>query len=381
MKRIAATMLTFVAALAPCTAAEVIPLEHLRSLNDQGRYRKAATAARERLELVEPRSGGRSLAVAETLDELVEALVRGGRAKDDEALQAAESALALKAELRGEHSAEYAASLFILARLQKSRGQYHLALETHRRALGIREDALGPDHPDVAMSLVYTGQLVFRLERAPEIARAMYDRAQEIFERDQGPRSRGVALVLRMKADLHIDAFEAERALELHRESLAMRAELLGPDHPDVGMNYNNIGLVLQQMGRYDESAAAKAEAVRIWERSLGPDHPLFAIALSNWSRMFWFGQVSPDQARAGLERVLAIQERGLGPDHPDLAPTLDQRTPWGPTTVRWPIVSTTWRSATSTSVTARAHFPCSNVPWRFASGRSAPTISDWWGC
>ncbi|MDZ4723543.1 MAG: tetratricopeptide repeat protein, partial [candidate division Zixibacteria bacterium] len=40
-----------------------------------------------------------------------------------------------------------------LAGLYNTQGQYALAEPLYKRALEIREKALGPDHPDVALSL------------------------------------------------------------------------------------------------------------------------------------------------------------------------------------------------------------------------------------
>ncbi len=44
-------------------------------------------------------------------------------------------------------------SLTNLAILYQTQGRYAEAEPLHRRALAIREKALGPDHPDVAASL------------------------------------------------------------------------------------------------------------------------------------------------------------------------------------------------------------------------------------
>ena len=52
----------------------------------------------------------------------------------------------------------------------------------YRRALAIKEELLGQDHPDVAMTLNNLGVLVKTLGRREE-AEALYERALAIFER------------------------------------------------------------------------------------------------------------------------------------------------------------------------------------------------------
>jgi hypothetical protein len=52
----------------------------------------------------------------------------------------------------------------------------------YRRALAIKEKILGPDHPDVAMTLHNLAALR-AAAGAPDEARGLYTRALEIFER------------------------------------------------------------------------------------------------------------------------------------------------------------------------------------------------------
>src|SRR5262249_47266327 len=62
--------------------------------------------------------------------------------------------------------------------------------------------------------------------------------------------------------------------------------------------------------------------ALKIYERTRGPDHRNVAIVLTNLSRVYRHtGDVAG--ARRMLERSLAIEERALGPEHPEAAWTL----------------------------------------------------------
>ena len=82
--------------------------------------------------------------------------------------------------------------------LYDNQGRYAEAEPLYKRALAIREKALGPDHPDVALSL---NNLAF-----------LYD-----------------------KQGRYADAEP------LYKRSLAISEKALGPDHPDVATSLNNL--------------------------------------------------------------------------------------------------------------------------------------------
>ena len=82
------------------------------------------------------------------------------------------------------------------------------AAPLYKRALEIREKALGPEHPYVAHTLRNLAALFWEHGRYAE-AEPLYKRALEIFEK------------------------------------------ALGPDHPDVAFGLNNLAYLFHDQGRY----------------------------------------------------------------------------------------------------------------------------------
>src|SRR5439155_297783 len=80
-------------------------------------------------------------------------------------------------------------------------GDYGRAEPLYQRALAIREQALGPQHPDVALSL-------------------------------------------NTLAGLYRAKWDYGRAEPLHQRALAIREQALGPQHPDVANVLNNLGVL-----------------------------------------------------------------------------------------------------------------------------------------
>ena len=75
-----------------------------------------------------------------------------------------------------------------------SQGRYAEAEPLYKRALAIREKALGPDHPDVARSLNNLAELYENQGRYAE-AEPLYKRALAIREKALGPDHPDVATV------------------------------------------------------------------------------------------------------------------------------------------------------------------------------------------
>jgi tetratricopeptide (TPR) repeat protein len=73
--------------------------------------------------------------------------------------------------------------------------------------------------------------------------------------------------VLKAEGDLAGARAAYERALRIDEKSF-------GPDHPNVARDVNNLGFVLVDLGDLAGARAAFARALGICERVLGLDHP-----------------------------------------------------------------------------------------------------------
>jgi tetratricopeptide (TPR) repeat protein/CHAT domain-containing protein len=255
-------------------------IEGVRSLLQAGSYAKAEAEAKELLAAAEREHGSDSLEAAAVLDVLVDALSRGGKAKEPGTVSLARRALSIRENRQGPENLDFAKSLNILAGVLYRMGDYSGAKAAYERSLGIREKALGPAHPDVATSLS------------------------------------NLAAVLAEMGDY-------EGARPLQERSLEIREKALGPDHPDVAYSLNNIGALLCKMGDYDSARPFFDRALAVKEKTLGRDHPEVARLMDNLAAVLSTMGDYPE-ARSLFERALSVQEKTLGPDHPDVAKTLN---------------------------------------------------------
>lgn len=73
-----------------------------------------------------------------------------------------------------------------------------------------------------------------------------------------------------------------KEALPLCKRALAIREKVLGPNHPDVAKQLNNLALLCQNQGKYAEVEAYYERALQIYQQRLGPDDPNVAKTLNN---------------------------------------------------------------------------------------------------
>jgi tetratricopeptide (TPR) repeat protein len=105
-------------------------------------------------------------------------------------------------------------------------------------------------------------------------------------------------------------------ALPFLERALAIREQVLGPDHLETAHALNNLANLLHTLGDYAAARLFFERALAIRERALGPDHLDTAQSLNNLASLLHTQGVYA-AARPLHERALAIREQLLDPGHP----------------------------------------------------------------
>ncbi|WP_263452239.1 serine/threonine-protein kinase [Hyalangium gracile] len=216
------------------------------------------------------------------------------------------------------HPPLHARALFLGALSRDGTGDYKAAGEMARQA--IAQAARGKDLTIGARAsgLLYflVGYREARHQDAALLQLGMetaVELADDDLLRANACNSQGVILT---------DLGRYEEARQKYECALSQREKVFGPEHPMMTPPLNNLGGVLEELGRYEEAVRMHERVLAIREKALGPRHPDLASALGNLGNALTsLGRY--EEALKRHERALAVREQALGPEHPLVANSL----------------------------------------------------------
>ena len=200
-------------------------------------------------------------------------------------------------------------------------GRYQEALPLAQKALALREQALGPDHPDLTPGLNNLAALYDVLGDFDR-AEPLYLRALAITEKSSGPDHPDTAIGLGNLAVLYTFMGDFARAEPLYRRALAIDENKLGADDPITAVDLSNLAGLYYFRGEYGRAAALFERALAIRERAPAGNDSVLAESLVSLARAR-FGEGRAEKAVPLFERALARMEKASGVEHPSLVPVL----------------------------------------------------------
>lgn len=250
-------------------------------LDDLGDLEGAERNYRQALELTRRRTDDSSVR-DRVVDEATilnnYALLRATRGDMQSAERMAREAASLLRSRPGHH-AQLALSLANLAGFLRTKGDLAGAEATHREALAMRTELLGPEHIDTAQSLNMLGMVLQDRGKLAEAAE-LFEHSLKIRRAKLGDRHPEVASTLNNLALVARRRDETARAVALFTEARDIFRELK-TDPIQTALITHNLGLALLDASRLDEARACLDEALRIRRDRLGPGHVLVAATLS----------------------------------------------------------------------------------------------------
>jgi serine/threonine protein kinase len=164
------------------------------------------------------------------------------------------------------------------------------------------------------------GQTYQRLGLYPQ-AEALLSDALELNRRHWGKESAEYGVSLYHLGALHLITFgESEKLLT---EAVRILEKTEGPDDPELAGALNGLGTLYGRKGDAARAEPLLRRALAIRTRVLGPDDPAVAATLNNLA-IVEAGKGRDKESEALFRRGLAIREKVLPPDHPDLAVNLE---------------------------------------------------------
>lgn len=236
----------------------------------QGRWLHAVAVYRTTLGAAERVHGARA-------PEVVAWLVALGAACEDAArYTGAARALARAQRVLGANgladTVDAASAYRRLASLARARGRPAEGEPYARRAVALREAALGSDHPEVGRDLLTLAGVLCAEGRHVE-AQPLFQRAHEVLSRALGADHPEIAHVLDAFASCRRAQGDGAGAERLLRDAVGV-LEAAGGDQPELAFALRTLALVVADAGRRDEAAACLVRAEAVALRTLPRTHP-----------------------------------------------------------------------------------------------------------
>ena len=233
----------------------------------------------------------------------------------DKALEYHNKALEIKKDVLGEDHPNTAHSYNNIGNVYRNLGDYDKALEYHFKGLEIKKDVLGENHCDTAGSYNNIGLVYYRL-RDYDKALEYQNKALEIKKDVLGENHRDTATSYNNIGVVYDYLGDYDKALEYYNKALEIRKEVLGENHYETATSYGNLGIVYKNLGNYDKALGYHNKALEITKDVLGGKHPNTAMSYNNIGNVYRnLGDY--DKALEYFIKAWEIFEERLGESHP----------------------------------------------------------------
>lgn len=229
-----------------------------------------------------------------------------------------EAYFAAQRETMPVRSAELAAGL---VNASATLGRYEEARAWARHARAVAERTADPM---IASRVDYAEGVVLLMNDRPHEALPLFETTLRTWTSLRGADHPAVADAHLEVGNTYLAMGEYERALEMLLEARRIHEIALGPRHPDLSTDDNNIGAVQFFLGRPESAERSWTRALAIRAEALGEHHIGQHGTLANLAKLS-VTQGKWDEGMDYVERAQRVWEvAGLGDMHPDLVDTLE---------------------------------------------------------
>jgi tetratricopeptide (TPR) repeat protein len=281
------------------------------SKNDQ-----AETEFRKSLELEQAARGPNSPQVAYALNGLALVYQDEGRINNDKAKNAEAKELLQRAKAIEQASTESrkadGVTLNNLGLTAVEAGKYSEAQALFRKAISEIEETQGPEALVLAAPLDNLGRLYRDQEQFDlNAAEPLLKRALSIREKALGPDHPDTAITLSNLSLLSFYQHKPQSAEQFAARALPTQEKTYGADSLEVSTTLNRLGLAQRDQRKFSEAERSLQQALSIREKKLTPNHEWIAISLDNLASVYLA------EGKANLAKPLVLRAQGIRNTHP----------------------------------------------------------------
>ena len=222
----------------------------------------------------------------------------------------------------GDQHPDFATAVQHLGQLYESQARYTQAEALYLNAINIRKFAIGSFHPNYASSLFSLGRL-YRKTGDYERSKAYFEEALSIYEKSYGQLHPTYANATGELGILMQSMGQYTLAEAYLTQTVNLRRNIYGNQHRQLAESLNNLASLYQAMGNFEKAERNYRQAEKIFEKTLGNRNPDYATVLNNLGD-FYVEVLQFDKSRPYYEKALSIFEEVFGVQHPLYANTLN---------------------------------------------------------
>jgi len=226
--------------------------------------------------------------------------------KIPEAIAAAEKMLAIEREVFGNRNEDVVESLEMLARLHEHREDWAAGRKARLEVVSIRMGLYGKDDWRVTDARLGMAHLEL-LAKLDDPGRQKVRRAEALNDQVFALWSQG----------------RSREALPLVRESLKLRRQVLGEQHPAYIQSLFNLAAQHNALAQYREAEPLYLKARDLRKKLQGENHPDYAVSLHDLAALYLDMGDYP-KALPLFEQARDLRKKLLGENHPDYAVSLN---------------------------------------------------------
>jgi tetratricopeptide (TPR) repeat protein len=233
-----------------------------------------------------------------------------------EAARHVDRAVSLRRQALGAEHPDTLASMRELAFLYRRQANYAGAEPLFTSVLDTQRRLLGEEHPETVQTMIALGGLYQEQGKYAQ-AEPLLSRALDANLRARGADDPETLVSMNNLALAYQSQGKLAEAQPLLARALEIRRRVSGADHPETLTLLNNLATQHFRRGQYADAGKLFGELVDVRRRVLGTDHPGTLIAMNNLG-----ATLRAEGQYAEAERIFAdvwqTRRRVLGEEHPD---------------------------------------------------------------
>ncbi len=192
------------------------------------------------------------------------------------------------------------------------------AVRVAESALELALRVFPQNDPSLALSYERLGEIHY-LQRDLLQARPYLLKALRIIEKVEAPDQRALYKVTRLLANICDSEGQTKEAITYYEKAIKAGMALGDIPHSELGTLLNNVALSYRRSGHQEAAEPCYLQALDLYEKQLGPEHPDVAAVLNNLG-VFYTNERRFAEAEEMHQRALAIRRQAHPEGHSDIA-------------------------------------------------------------